>query len=88
MWGLAHLLTSFDCGKASLNEWLVKRAIRAQKIGGSARTFVVVNSINEVVAYYSLSTCSINREDASGKVKRNMPDPIPVILIGRLAVDL
>ena len=83
-----HTLTGFDCGKASLNEWLVKRALRAQKIGGSARTFVVVNSINEVVAYYSLSTCSINREDASGKVKRNMPDPIPVILIGRLAVDL
>ena len=83
-----HLLTSFDCGKASLNEWLVKRAMRAQQIGGSARTFVVVNSNNEVVAYYSLSTCSINREDASGKVKRNMPDPIPVILIGRLAVDL
>ena len=82
-----HLLDGFDCGHTSLNEWLKKRATRATRVGGSARTYVVSNAERRVIGYYALSTGSLNREDSPGKVSRNMPDPVPVVLLGRLAVD-
>jgi GNAT superfamily N-acetyltransferase len=82
-----HDLQSFDCGKPGLNNWLKKKALKAHRIGGSARTYVVCSPSDQVVGYYALATGSINQEDVPGKVKRNMSDPIPVILIARLAVD-
>ncbi len=82
-----HDIKNFDCGRPSLNDWLQKKATKAQHVGGSARTYVVCSPEGRVVGYYSLATGSINREDAPGKVKKNSPNPIPVILIGRLAVD-
>lgn len=82
-----HLLDGFDCGHINLNEWLKKRAAKATRVGGSARTYVVCNAERRVLGYYALSTGSLNREDTPGKVSRNMPDPIPVILLGRLVVD-
>lgn len=82
-----HDLQSFDCGRLSLDAWLKKKALKAQQLGGSARTYVVCDEGNRVIGYCALATGSINREDASGKVKRNMPDPIPVVIIARLAVD-
>ena len=82
-----HQLQHFDCGKPSLNEWLKKKALKAQQIGGSARTYVVCTEEAQVVGYYALATGSINQEDAPGKVRRNSPDPIPVVVLGRLAVD-
>lgn len=84
---LEHDIQAFDYGKNSLNHWLRKKAIKAQRIGGSARTYVVCSSDCQVVGYYSLATGSVNQEDVPGKVKRNMPNPIPVILIARLTVD-
>ena len=80
-------IQSFDCGKPSLNDWFQKVAVKAQRVGGSARTYVVCSPEKQVIGYYSLATGSINREDTPGKVKRNMPNPIPVVLIGRLAID-
>jgi GNAT superfamily N-acetyltransferase len=82
-----HDIESFDCGKSTLNEWLNKKALKAQKIGGSARIFVVCDKETHVIGYYGLSTGAINRNDAPGKVKRNMPNPIPVVILGRLAVS-
>lgn len=82
-----HLLDGFDCGHASLNEWLKKRAIKAGRLGGSARTYVVCGENQRVLGYYAVSTGSVNRVDTPGKVSRNMPDPIPVVLLGRLVVD-
>ncbi|MES9904615.1 MAG: GNAT family N-acetyltransferase [Sedimenticola sp.] len=60
--------------------------MKAQQ-GGSARTYVVCSETGHVVGYYALATGSIDRDDAPGKVKKNMSHPIPVILLGRLAVD-
>lgn len=78
---------TFDCGEASLNEWLRSRALKNETTGAS-RTFVTVeNESGKVAGYYCLSAGSLALEDASGRVKRNMPSPIPIILIGRLAVD-
>lgn len=79
---------SFECGAASLNDWLRNRALKNEQTGAS-RTFVSISSDDNTVAgYYCLSASSLLLDDAPGGVRRNMPDPIPVILIGRLAVDL
>lgn len=80
-----HDVAAFDCGQASLNDWLQKRAIKNEK-NGASRTFVVCND-NAVVGYYSLAVGAVAREEVSGKVSRNMPEPIPVMVLGRLAVD-
>ena len=82
-----HGLDDFDCGQPSLNAWLKKRAIKANRLGGSARTYVVCDTQNNVVAYYALATGAVNRDETPGKVARNMPDPVPVVLLSRLAVD-
>jgi predicted N-acetyltransferase YhbS len=81
-----HLVTDFDCGVDSLNEWLDKRAWKNQVLGAS-RTFVVSND-EIVIGYYCLSSAAINRIELPKAKQRNMPDPIPAVLIGRLAVDL
>ena len=83
-----HKLDGFDCGHASLNDWLKKQAIKTTRIGRSARTFVVCNTQREVLAYYALASGSVSRNDTPGKVSRNTTDPVPVVLLGRLAVDL
>jgi GNAT superfamily N-acetyltransferase len=79
--------SAFDCGEESLNNWLRLRALKNETTGAS-RTFVSTESVSGMVAgYYCLSASSLRLEDAPGNVRRNMPAPIPVILIGRLAVD-
>lgn len=79
--------TSFDCGEITLDTWVRTRALRNEKAGAS-RTFVSVETQTRVVVgYYCLSASSLTREETTSSLRRNMPDPIPVILIGRLAVD-
>ena len=81
-----HILDGFDCGVPVLDAWLRTRA-RANEAAGASRTFVIVESGKRVVGYYSLAAASIIHPEATGKVKRNMPDPVPAVLIGRLALD-
>ena len=78
-------ISEFDCGDATLNEWLTKRALKNQKTGGS-RTFVVCEN-NKVVGYYALASGSVERAEAPKNVARNMPQPIPVMVLARLAID-
>ncbi len=80
-----HDLSQLDSGIQSLNDWLQKRALKNEKIRAS-RTFVICHK-NQVIGYYSLASASIAHEQATSKTKRNMPDPIPAVLLGRLAVD-
>lgn len=80
----SHQLDVFDCGIPSLNDWLKRRALRNEQEGAS-RTYVVCVE-NQVVGYYCLAAGAICCLDAPGRVRRNMPDPIPVVVIGRLAV--
>lgn len=82
----SHKVENFDCGEASLNEWLARRALKSEE-AGAARTYVVCWD-GEIAGYYCLATGSIIRTAAPGKIKRNMPDPIPVMVLGRLAVDV
>lgn len=82
----SHQVDRFDCGNIQLNHWLKHRAFK-NEIQGASRTYVVTVE-NVVVAYYYLANGAIVQTLSTGKVKRNMPDPIPVMIIGRLAVDL
>jgi predicted N-acetyltransferase YhbS len=81
----SHDLTSFDCGNADLSEWLKKKALK-NHISGASKTFVVCDN-NQVVAYYSLAAGSIEHQFVNAKIKRNQPNPIPIVILGRLAVD-
>jgi GNAT superfamily N-acetyltransferase len=80
-----HVTDGFDCGEASLDDWLKRRALKNEAAGAS-RTYVVLNG-DRVAAYYCLSAGSIAHVDAPKGLRRNMPDPIPVIVLGRLAID-
>ena len=76
----------FDCGVAALNEWLKKRAL-VNHLSGASRSYVITES-RRIVAFYCLSAGAIQHSAAPGKIRRNMPEPIPLIVMGRLAVDL
>jgi GNAT superfamily N-acetyltransferase len=80
-------VTDFDCGEPTLNNWITLRALKNEKAGAS-RTFVSIESESGLVAgYYCLSAGSLAHDEAGPRLRRNTPDPIPIVLIGRLAVD-
>jgi GNAT superfamily N-acetyltransferase len=81
----SHDCTLFDCGEASLNDWLVRRA-RPNQVSRASRTFVVCRA-SFVVAYYALAAGAVASTAAPGRIRRNMPDPIPMAVLGRLAID-
>ncbi|CAM3805251.1 GNAT family N-acetyltransferase [Avibacterium endocarditidis] len=81
-----HHLDLFDCGEDSLNRWLRHNAVKNQQSQAS-RTFVICKE-NVVIGFYALAAGSITHEFAPGSLRRNMPKPIPVIVLGRLAIDV
>ncbi len=80
-----HVLSDFESGEPSLDEWLKKRALK-NHASGASRCFVLCNG-KTVIGYYSLSAGAISHEASPKAMRRNMPDPLPVLLLGRLAVD-
>lgn len=80
-----HIVDSFNSGDEVLDQWLKKKAYKNDKLNAS-RTYVVCSD-GVVIGYYCLSTGAINHAEAVKKATRNMPDPIPVMVLGRLAVD-
>lgn len=83
--GEAHQLDAFVSGVASLDDWLRRRA-RANQVSGASRTFVVAED-HRMVGYYALASGAIAVAGSVGRFRRNMPDPIPVAVLGRLAID-
>jgi len=83
----AHDLSDFDCGHPTLNTWLQRHALSNQD-NGASRTFVVCDAHRKVLGYYALATGSVDHTNAHRSVRRNMPDPVPVMILGRLAVDV
>ena len=81
-----HDCASFACGNSELDNWLRQRAQKNQ-LSGASRTYVVGDADQRVAAYYCLSTGAIETQEAPGSIRRNMPNPIPVTLLGRLAID-
>lgn len=82
----AHSTASFDCGVEELNRFLKERAAR-NIIGGGSVTWVVLDDSHEVVAYYAAATGSVLHGEVTGRVRRNQPQPIPALVLARLAVD-
>jgi len=80
-----HDLSGFDCGVPELDDWLKRRALQ-NEASRASRTFVVVAD-GRVVGYYALATGAVAHRAATGRVPRNMPEPIPVMVLARLAVD-
>ncbi|HNJ86796.1 MAG TPA: GNAT family N-acetyltransferase, partial [Agitococcus sp.] len=79
-----HVISDFDCGKTSLNDWLKRYSLQAQQ-SGSAKTFVVCDA-QKVAAYFSLTLGQIDTFDAPDRVRQGMGQyPIPVIILARLA---
>lgn len=81
-----HKLGNFSCGISSLDSWLKNKARRNENARAS-RTYVLCTDNDEVIGYYALAAGSILPNQATGKVRRNMPNPIPVMVLGRLAID-
>ncbi|HEY6391946.1 MAG TPA: GNAT family N-acetyltransferase [Bryobacteraceae bacterium] len=80
-----HDLAGFDSGEPALDDWLRRRAAQ-NELSGASRTYVVCAG-RKVVGYYTLAAGVIAHSEAPGRIRRNMPDPIPVMILGRLAVD-
>jgi GNAT superfamily N-acetyltransferase len=80
-----HNIANFTCGEASLDDWLRRRA-RANQASGASRTYVVCEG-KRVLGYYALASGVVTVESAPGRFRRNMPNPIPVAVLARLAVD-
>ena len=81
-----HDISGFSCQHDSLNTWLVKRAL-ANAASGASRTYVVCSGERLVVGYYALAAGSLSAVAAPSRLRRNLPDPLPLIVLGRLAVD-
>jgi GNAT superfamily N-acetyltransferase len=85
--GGEHELAGFDCGKAPLNDFLIKYALQNQASGG-ARTYVLTRG-RRVIGYYSLAPASVAPADAPARVMKGQGRyPVPVILMARFALDL
>lgn len=84
-----HRLDGFECGKAPLDEWLKAHALENE--GKASRTYVVTAQTGadagNVVAYYTLANGSVTREEVPRKIRQGLPNPVPTMVLGRLAVD-
>ncbi|MBK7955604.1 MAG: GNAT family N-acetyltransferase [Candidatus Accumulibacter sp.] len=82
----AHHMDEFECGEALLDEWLKRRAI-VNQLNGASRTFVVTDQDHRIYGYYAMAAGAVSHQMATSSVRRNMPDPVPVMVLARLAVD-
>lgn len=81
----AHDTSGFDSGEPILDDCLRRRALPNEE-SGAARTYVVCAGKN-IAGYYTLAVGAIAHAKAPGRIRRNMPDPVPAIVLGRLAID-
>ena len=81
-----HDRAEFSSGKDALDHWLAHKALHNDQADAS-RTYVVCED-NQVIAYYCLATGAVEQSKTAGRLRRNMPDPIPVMILGRLAVGV
>jgi len=72
-----------------LNDWLRKRALKNE--GRASRTYVVTSTTGDnagsVIAFYTLAAGAIQLEEVPKPLTRNMPNPLPIMVLGRMAVD-
>ena len=81
-----HQVHSFSCGESVLDDWLKRRAL-ANNSSGASRTFVVADDDFQVMGYYALAAGAVAHQESIRSIRQNMPDPVPVMVLARLAVD-
>jgi GNAT superfamily N-acetyltransferase len=77
----------FDCGRESLNIWFRRHAWANQTSGASRVNVITDAASGRIVGYVTLSAAQIERAFLPRPQQRNRPDPVPVTLLGQLAVD-
>jgi len=77
---------AFSSGAVELDDWLRRRAL-ANQVSGASRTYVVTSD-EGVIGYYALASGGLSLAEAPGRIRRNMPDPIPIVILARLAIDV
>lgn len=82
-----HQTSAFACGEPLLDDWLKRRALGNQARGAS-RTFVVTDPARVVMGYYALAAGAVAHRETTRSIRRDMPDPVPVMVLARLAVDV
>jgi predicted N-acetyltransferase YhbS len=80
-----HQVEDFASGESVLDRWLHRRAL-ANQVSGASRTYVACEG-NRVVGYYAIASGALAHSIGAARIRRNMPDPIPVVVLARLAVD-
>jgi GNAT superfamily N-acetyltransferase len=81
----ADRVEDFRSGEPALDQWLARRAL-VNETTGASRTFVITDR-KGVIGFHALATGAVAIAEAPGRVRRNMPDPIPVVVLARMAVD-
>jgi GNAT superfamily N-acetyltransferase len=83
-----HRVGEFSSGVFSLDEWLRRHALQSHRSGGS-RVFVTIATDMEVAGYYALAAGAVMPREAGARLVRGLAanQPVPVVLLGRLAVD-
>ena len=82
-----HQVNLFACGESVLDDWLKRRAL-ANNISGASRTFVAADDEYQVMGYYALAAGAMTHQQSTRSIRQNMPDPMPVLVLARLAVDV
>jgi len=82
-----HHVHSFACGESVLDDWLKRRAL-ANNVSGASRTFVVADDDYQVMGYDALAAGAVTHQESTRSIRQNMPDPLPVMVLARLAVDV
>ncbi len=84
----AHNLDHFNSGEPVLDDWLQRRALSNLESGAS-RTYVICPKAKQnVIGFFSFSMGQILASEVAGSMRRNMPNKIPAVVLGRLAIDL
>jgi GNAT superfamily N-acetyltransferase len=83
--GEQHHLEELDCGVEALDRWL-RRSARIAAASGTAAIYVLRRD-QHVVGYYALAMSAVWHQQAPSRLRRGMPDPVPVVLLARLALD-
>lgn len=82
-----HITDKFDCGEASINNYIRDKALDSQAAKHAMVYVVCFKETNEVAAFYTLSNSAVDRRyGATAKIRRNAPDPLPVTVLGRMGI--
>lgn len=83
-----HYISNFSCGEQDLDDWFKKRAMKSQTRSHTKIYVVTDSETKQVIGYYAIAMGSVQREDSIASFRRNAPNPIPVLVLARLAVHL